>query len=97
MLLLQAVGAIIGIEQCSVEMFDWSTKTWSPLQPMKECCAGACSFVYEDQLIVTGGHLLMPGLDTIDTMARINIKPIMDSTPWLDFPAKLPEQVVWIQ
>ena len=21
----------------SVEMFDWSTKTWSPLQPMKEC------------------------------------------------------------
>ena len=74
----------------SVEMFDWSTKTWSPLQPMKEYRSGASSFVYEDQLTVAGGWT---GDPWTDTMTRLNIKPIMDSTPWLDFPAKLPSNL----
>ena len=74
----------------SVEMFDWSTKTWSPLQPMKEYRSGASSFVYEDQLTVAGGWT---GDPWTDTMTRLNIKPIMDSTPWLDFPAKLPSKL----
>ena len=74
----------------SVEMFDCSTKTWSPLQPMKECRSGASSFVYEDQLTVAGGST---GDGLTDTMIRINIKPITDSTPWLDFRAKLPNKL----
>ena len=73
----------------SVEMFDCSTRTWSPLQPMKECRSGASSFVYEDQLTVAGGST---GDGLTNTMTRINIKPIMDSTQWLDFRAKLPSK-----
>ena len=70
----------------SVEMFDWSTKTWSPLQPMKQCRAGASSFIYKDQLTVAGG---LTGDGLTNTMTRLNIRPIMDSTPWFDFSAKL--------
>ena len=72
----------------SAEMFNWSTKTWSPLPPVKECREGASSFVYEHQLTVAGGR----SGNTIDTMERININPIVDSTQWTDFPAKLPDK-----
>ena len=69
----------------SVELFNWSTKTWSPLQHMKECREGASSFVYEDQLTVAGGWS--------DTIERININPIVDSTQCTFSPAKLPDKL----
>ena len=71
----------------SVEMFDWAKETWSPLQPMKECRLGASSFVYKDQLTVTGGST---GFKLTDNMERMEINPNMHSTQWFDFPAKLP-------
>ena len=74
----------------SVEMFDWSTRMWSPLQRMKECRSGASSFIYKDQLTVAGGFT---DDSLTDTMTSLNIRPIMDSTPWFDFPAKLPNKL----
>ena len=74
----------------SAELFDWSKKTWSPLQPMKECRAGASSFVYKDQLTVAGGW---SDNGMIDTIENININPIMDSTQWSHSPAKLPRKL----
>ena len=74
----------------SVEMFDWAKETWSPLQPMKECCSGASSFVYKDQLTVTGG---LTGLNCTDNMKTMDINPNMHSTQWFDFPAKLPSKL----
>ena len=39
----------------SVEMFSLATKTWTPLQPMKENRSQASSVVYNNQIVVTGG------------------------------------------
>ena len=75
----------------SVELFDWSKGKWSPLQPMKECRSRASSFVYKDQLTVAGG---MSDHGVIDTMEKIDINPIMNSTKWSDSPAKLPSKLL---
>ena len=39
----------------SVEMFSLTTKTWTPLQPMKNRRDEASSVVYNNQIVVTGG------------------------------------------
>ena len=39
----------------SVEMFSLATKTWTPLQPMKNDRGEASSVVYNNQIFVTGG------------------------------------------
>ena len=39
----------------SVEMFNLSIQTWTPLQPMRECRSEASSVVYNNQVVVTGG------------------------------------------
>ena len=70
----------------SAEQFDWSIRKWSPLQPMKECRVQASSFVYKNQLTVAGG---MSEHRTIDSMEKINIEPIMNSTQWSYSPTKL--------
>ena len=64
----------------SVETFSWLTKSWAPLDAMKECRSKACSVMYEKQMIVTGGGT--------DSMEKIDL----DDEPrkWKDFPAKLP-------
>ena len=40
----------------SVEMFSLSTRTWTPLQPMRESRVGASSAVYNHDVIVCGGE-----------------------------------------
>ena len=39
----------------SVEMFSLSTRTWTPLQPMRESRVGASSVVYNHDFLVCGG------------------------------------------
>ena len=43
----------------TVEMFRWSERSWSPLQPMKESREGASSFIYENRIIVAGDTLVL--------------------------------------
>ena len=57
---------------------------------MKECRGGASSFVYKDQLTVAGGW---SDNGVIDTMEKININPVMNSTQWSYSPAKLPTKL----
>ena len=80
------ISAVVagGSDLCTVEMFDWSKRTWTPLQPTKKCRYGATSFSYQNHIIVAGGN------GCTDNMEAINTNPIMDSTQWTDFPAKLP-------
>ena len=40
----------------SVEMFSLTTRTWTSLQPMRECRSGASSVVYNHHFIVSGGE-----------------------------------------
>ena len=76
-----------GSALCTLEMFDLSKRTWLPLPPMKECRNGATSFIYQNQLTVAGG---VTNHGCTDNMETIKTNPIMDSTQWTDFPAKLP-------
>ena len=66
----------------SVEMFNWRQRTWSPLQSMPKPRCGATSFVYNNQVVITGGWLV--------DMIRMNVDPHPDlSTHWSDCPMKL--------
>ena len=51
-----AGGENRGGELKSVEMFSMSTRTWTPLQPMRESRVGASSVVYNHDFIVCGGE-----------------------------------------
>ena len=75
----------------SVEMFKWSTKKWTLLKPMKKSRSKASSFVYQNQVIATGGittHSNQAGQSRTDTMESLSLAG--DSFQWLDFPAVLP-------
>ena len=75
----------------SVEMFNWRTKTWSPLQSMPQKRYGATSFVYNNHVTITGGWCYSGYLDD---MIRMNVDPKPDlSTHWSDCPAKLPTKL----
>ena len=75
----------------SVEMFNWRTKTWSPLQSMPEKRCGATSFVYSNHLTIAGGWC-HPGY--LDDMIRMNTEPKPDlSMHWSDCPVKLPTKL----
>ena len=71
----------------TVEIFRWSERSWSPLQPMKESRRGASSFVYENRIIVTGGYLDHHYTDNMESM---NINSLVGCGQWSNFPAKLP-------
>ena len=71
----------------SAEMFNLSTGTWTPLQPMKEGHQGASSVVYNNQLLVIGGY--------VNSMEKLSLNAVHvdQSIPWENFPAELPEQL----
>ena len=68
----------------SVEMFSLLTRTWTPLQPMKEGHEGASSVIHNNQLFVMGGY--------VDSMEKLSLNAVRDdqSMPWENVPAKLP-------
>ena len=69
----------------SVEMFSLVTKTWVPLDPMKKNRSEACSVMYENQMIVTGGCTNDGGTYN---MEKIDVQD--EAGKWKHFPAKLP-------
>ena len=82
-----------GVGSDAVEMFNWSRKTWSPLQSLPERRWEAISFVYRNHLTIAGGYCSESG--RVDNMIRMNIDPNPDlSLNWSDCPVKLPAKLV---
>jgi hypothetical protein len=76
-----------GVLTDSVEMFNWRTRTWSPLQSLPKNRFGATSFVHNNHVTIAGGYC--PGY--VDDMIRMNTNPNPDlSMHWSDCPGKLP-------
>ena len=76
-----------GAGKSSVEMFNWSQRTWSPLQSMPKKRWGATSFVYNNQVVIAGGSCG-------DDMIRMNVDPLTDlAVHWSEFPVKLPAKL----
>ena len=68
----------------SVEMFSLSTRTWTPLQPMRESRVGASSVIYNDDFIVCGGK-------GKTSMEKVSLKSHQGgkSTSWENVPVEL--------
>ncbi|CAB4037719.1 RING finger 151-like [Paramuricea clavata] len=71
----------------SVEMFSLLTRTWTPLQQMKEGHEGASSVVYNNQLFVVGGY--------VKSMEKLSLNAVQvdQSIPWENVPAELPKEL----
>jgi N-acetylneuraminic acid mutarotase len=66
---LQAEIVVAGGRRCkSVEVFNVATKTWRPLSEMNECRAAASSVIYQDHMIVTGGHFNRQFMDSVEEL-----------------------------
>ena len=76
-----------GRDLISVEMFSLATKTWTPLQPTKECRAESSSVVWNNQIFVTGGEK-----KSIEKLS-LNSVQIDLSTHWKKIPAELPARL----
>ena len=76
-----------GVKSAHVEMFSLLTRTWTPLQPMKESREGASSVIHNNQLFVTGGF--------VKSMEKLSLNAIhVDrSITWEYFPAELPGEL----
>ncbi len=78
-----------GLGTDSVEIFNWSQKSWAPLQSLPKERGGADSVVYNNHVITAGGVCADSGY--VDNMIRMKIDPNPDlSTHWSDCPVKLP-------
>ena len=79
-----AGGMNIEGELNSVEMFSLSTKTWTSLQPMRECRSGASSVVYNHHFIVNGG-------EKKTSMEKLSLKAVQSdqSITWENVPVNL--------
>ena len=76
----------------SVNIFNWSQKSWAPLQSLPKKREGATSLVYNNHVITAGGHCA--GSGCVDNMIRMKIDPNPDlSTHWSDCPVKLPAKL----
>ena len=79
-----------GLQEKSVEIFNYSQRFWSLLKPMLHNRYRASSFVYNNHVTLAGG--LCGG--SVDNMIRINIYPVPDpSISWSNFAAKLPTRM----
>ena len=85
-----------GEETDSVEIFNWSQKSWAPLQSMPEKRCGATAFVYSNHVITAGGAYDDDHHNDclVDNMIRMKIDPNPDlSKHWSDCPVKLPAKL----
>ena len=81
-----------GVENDSVEMFNWRQRTWSPLQSLPKKRYAATSFVYSNQVTIAGGCCTGSGF--LGDMIRMNVYSLPDlSTHWSDCVEKLPGQL----
>lgn len=51
----------------SVEIFSWSWKTWTLLNPMSTCHYQASAVTYKGEVLISGGHDGKKSTDTIET------------------------------
>ena len=83
-----------GAQKNSVEMFNWRQRTWTPLQYMPKQREGATSFVYNNQIVVTGGYCAGSGY--FDDMIRMNVDSQPDlSIHWRECHVKLPAKLAF--
>ena len=83
-----------GVGTNSVEIFNWSQKSWAPLQSMPEECFGATGFVHDNHVVTAGGFCTDPGF--FENMIRMKIDPNPDlSTLWSDCPVQLPANLAY--
>ena len=68
-------------DRTGTEIFSWEKNCWLKVLPMNEERFGALSFIYEDQLFVSGGFRSK----TIETL-DLSVLPLK----WMKFPGKLP-------
>jgi hypothetical protein len=79
-----------GVLTVSVEMFNWRTRTWSPLQSLPKNRFGATSFVHNNHVTIAVGYCS----GYLDDMIRMNINPNPDlSMHWSNSPVKLPTKL----
>ena len=60
----------------SVEIFNWSQKSWTPLQSLPQNRFGATAFVHDNHVVTTGGCSL--SFNFFDNMIRMKIDPNPD-------------------
>ena len=83
-----------GIENDSAEIFDWSRKSWAPLQSMPEECFAATGFVHDNHVVTAGGCYTDHGF--FDNMIRMKIEANPDLwTHWSDCPIQLPAKLAY--
>ena len=81
-----------GVRIDSVEICNWSEKSWAPLQSLPQKRSGATAFVYDNHVVTAGGYC--DGF--VDDMIRIKIDPNPDlSTHWSDCPVKLSAKLAY--
>ena len=80
----------------SVEIFNWSQKSWSPMCSMSKKRNGATAFVYNHHVITAGGFCDDTGYH--NNMVRMKVDPNPDlSTHWSYCPVKLPAKLAYHQ
>ena len=83
-----------GVGTDSVEIFNWSQKSWAPLNSMPAYRFGATAFVHDNHVVTAGGYC--DGSGYVDDMIRMKIDPNRDvSTHWSDCPVKLPAKLAY--
>ena len=83
-----------GVRTDSAEIFNWSEKSWAPLQSLPHIRFGATAFVHDNHVVTAGGYC--HGSYYVDDMIRMKIDPNPDlSTHWSDCPVKLPDNLAY--
>ena len=82
-------GNCENVQSNSVEMFSLTTRTWTPLQRMKDSRSAASSVVHNNHIFVTGGFLYGEGIKSVERLS-INAVHVDQSIIWENFPGELP-------
>ena len=83
-----------GVGTNSIEIFNWSQKSWAPLQFMPEGCFAATGFVHDNQVVTAGGFCTDPGFFENMIRMKIDLNPDL-STHWSDCPVQLPANLAY--
>ena len=81
-----------GVRTDLAEIFNWSKKSWAPLQSLPHKRFGATAFVHDNHVVTAGGY----SGGALDNMIRMKIDPNPDLlTHWSDCPIKLPAKLAY--
>ena len=83
-----------GVRSDSVEVFNWSQRSWARLQSVAKKRWGATTFVYNNHVITAGG--CGDWFSYFGDMIKMNVDSNPDlSTHWSDCPGKLPSTLAY--